>query len=110
MSKNNETVFIGNCGSDFLSSYNISQSIDNSGNELKALITPEIDMNSSSGIVKILKSFLPDEIHSDYISPDIKPLVKNKSVSEFNSEKSFEKNRVHFLDRLDHFHRFQEFL
>lgn len=90
ISKNDETVLFGNGGSDFLSSYNISRSIDNSGNDFHALITPEIDKNSSSGIVKILKSLSPDEIYSDFISPEFKPLIKNNSVLSFDSEKSFE--------------------
>ncbi len=89
ISKNEETVLFGTGGNDFLSAYNLSHSIDNSGDSLQALITPEIDRNSSTASVKILETFSPDEIYCNNISPEITPLVKNYSVNTFESEISF---------------------
>ena len=89
ISKKDESVLFGTGGEDFLSSYNISYSIENSGNNISALYTTGLSNNSSSSSVKILKSFSPDEIYCDEIPPEIKPLLKNKNTYKFDSDKVF---------------------
>ena len=90
ISKKDESVLFGTGGKDFLSSYNISYSIENSGNNILALYTTGLSNNSSSSSVKILKSFSPDEIYCDEIPPEIKPLLKNKNTYKFDSDKVFD--------------------
>ena len=89
LSKKYETVLLGCGGTEFLGSYNLCNAADKTGNDLKAVIFPDSDVESSSYFLNVINELHPENVYCDGYPEDSKLLLKNTDVFRFEEEKDF---------------------
>ena len=90
LTKGEETVLLGCGGNEFRGYYNLCSAIDITGNDLKAVVFPDADTDSSSYFVNVIKEFRPATVYCDSHPESAVPLLKNTGIFGFEYEKEFD--------------------
>ncbi len=100
MTKNNESILIGCGGTEFLGLFNICNVVEETGNNLNAIIMPDSDENVSAYFNGIIREFNPSEIFSNSLPPGSSFLLNDTDVIGFETEKKFDNFNV-LCDNID---------
>ena len=90
LTKGEETVLLGCGGNEFRGCYDLCNAIYTTGNDLKAVVFPDADNDSSSYFVNVIKEFCPAIVYCDGCPESAMPLLKNTDVFRFKHKKEID--------------------
>ncbi len=86
LNKGDETMIIGCGGTEFMGSFNLCRSVDETGNKPDILVFPDSENNSSVYLVNVINEFGPHRIYCNSYSDYVAPLIKNKEIYPFENK------------------------
>lgn len=90
ISKNNESILLGCGGTEFLGSYNVCNSVYETGNELKAIILPDSEEKSSAFLNDILTEFRPSELYCESLPSGSSLLLNGVKINDYYTQINLE--------------------